>query len=121
MNGYPIHGEAYIDGDASGGVAMILYIAGSVTVRALASTEVLHITDIFVNIEAGGDFSVVADSDAAGRRILEGNVAMNGGVDKHYATPNGYACPAGVVPKLFGASTGGKRNSCIIEGFILEA
>jgi hypothetical protein len=117
--GIPVHGEAYIDGDASGGIEVILYSAGSVTVYTLAATEYLHVTDIFVQIEAGGDYAVVANSDAAGRRLRIGNLAVNGGDEHHYQSP--FVCPQGVVPKFFGVSASAKRNVCIIEGFVVSA
>ena len=74
MYGHGIHGEAIIDGAANGGIAVILYTSGSVTVRTLGSTEVLHITDVQLLCETGADLWLVADSKAAGRYVVHGTV-----------------------------------------------
>lgn len=116
-HGELVHGEAYIDGNASTGIALTLYRSGETTERTLASDEYLNIYAVHMQSETGGDLALLADSDAAGRRILIGNYAANGGVDKEYVVP--YTCPRGVVPKFFGAATG--RNTCIIEGTITKA
>jgi hypothetical protein len=117
MPGFLVHGESITDGDASSGVVLTLYESGGTTTIALGATKFLVITDAFIATEDGGDLSLVADSDAGGRRILYGNFAVNGGVDKVFITP--YRCPRGVVPKLFGTTTG--KNIAIIEGYITEA
>ncbi len=115
---YVVRGEAYIDGNASGGIDVILYDMGSDgETRTLLSTEFLNITDIFVHIEDGGDFSLYMGTDATGKRILKGNVALNGGVSRRYQTP--FRLPRGVVPTFVGSAT--NRNACYIEGFITEA
>lgn len=115
---YQVHGEAIKDGDASGGVAIILYNSGSVVVRTLAPTEFLVITDVFISDETGGDTWLVADSKAAGRYIVHASFAAQSGVDKVLKSP--YRCPRGVTPKFYG-SNAATISICIIEGFITEA
>jgi len=61
MQGDRVHGEAITDGNASGGIAVVLYISGSTTVRTLADTEFLSVTDIKIMSEDGGDVSLVSD------------------------------------------------------------
>lgn len=112
-----VHGEAIYDGDSSGGVAMILYESGSVTVRTLGADEYLVVTDVTFFTEAGGDLFLVADSKAAGRYLLVAGMAGNGGYDKQYKTS--YRCPKGKGLKLFGVAT--HRDMAIIEGYITQA
>jgi len=115
---YSVHGESITDGDASGGVAVTLYDSGSPnTVRVLLAGEVLHITDIQILCETGGDVWLVADSKAAGRYLLHGTLDAKGEIIKHYSKP--YVCPHGTGLKFYGVAT--NINSCIIEGFIEEA
>ena len=115
---YVVRGEGFLDGDAAAApITVTLYDMGSDgETRTLKSTEFFRITDIFVHLEAGGDFSVYVGSDAAGKRILIGNVAANGGVSRRYKTP--WMCKRGGVPTLVGASSG--RNTLMVEGFITE-
>lgn len=112
-----VHGEAILDGDASGGVTMLLYPAGSATAGTLGASQILHITDIHMVVENGGDAALVADTDAVGRRIVKGHYDTNGGVDKSFQHP--YTCPVGVTPVFIGAAA--NLNVCLIEGFITEA
>ena len=115
--GYPIHGEIIVDGDASGGVAVVLYTSGTTDVRTLAASEFLVITDIQIIVEASADISLVADSKAAGRYLVHGNVAANGGVVRSLLSP--YRCPRGVGLKFYGG--GQAESACIVEGYITEA
>ncbi len=114
---FSVHGESITDGDSSSGVAVILYDSGSVEVRALKSTEVLHITDMQIYNETGGDTWLVVDAKEAGRYIVFASFDAKGGIVHHFSKP--FVCPKGVVPKLFGAAS--NINSCLIEGFISEA
>jgi len=99
MQGEPIHGEVS-SADASGGVAVSLFSAGGTsTARTLAATEYLNITDIIFLSVAGGAAALVADTDAAGKRIFKhDDVEAKGGIAHHFAIP--WSCPVGVVPKL---------------------
>lgn len=114
--GEPVHGELVTDGDASGLTVLILYTSGSVTVRTLAVDEFLTVTDLCIILEDGGDFSLVADSAAAGKYIAHGNAAANGGLARSFNTP--YVCPEGVTPKFSGAAA--NRSVCTIEGYITK-
>ena len=113
---YRIHGEITTSGTSA--TPIVLYDKGSAaTVRTLLSTEFLHITDIKVMCEAGGDFSVYLGADTAGKRIAWGNLAANGGLVGDFRED--FTCPRGVIPTFIGGASG--RNSLIIEGFITEA
>lgn len=114
--GEPVHAERVVEDDASELTALTIYPSGSVTARSLGANEFFHVTDISIILEAGGDFSLVADEAAAGKYIRHGNVAANGGVEAHLITP--YACPKGLVPKFVGPATG--RSVCLVEGFISQ-
>ena len=114
---YNVHGEAIIDGDASGGIAVILYDKGSVNVRTLKAGEFLYVTDIQLLSETGADLWLVADSKAAGRYVAHGTVDAKGGIILHLNSP--YCCSRGIGLKFYGA--GDNINSCVIEGFIREA
>lgn len=118
MIGYPVHGELITDGNAATATVLVLYISGSTTVRTLAATEFLTITDILISTEIGGECSLAADDDTAGGEvIIKAEFAPNGGVQGPIVTP--YKCPKGVMPKFKGISTG--LDVCIIEGHITEA
>ena len=111
---YEIHGERIVDGDASTLTAIVLYEAGSVTIRTLASTEVLHITSGLIITETAGDVQFLADSAAAGRYIVQTKSAAG----QPIPIPP-YVCPKGVTPKFAGVSS--NRNQCTIQGFIRAA
>lgn len=119
--GEPVHAEVD-SANASAGVAFTLYLMGSTTARTLAATEFFYITDILLDApEAEGAVKIVADTDAAGKRVLKvtmgATAAGNAGwIEHHFETP--YACPKGVVPKLI-APAG--QIDCIMTGFILGA
>lgn len=117
MVGRPVHLERVVDGDASTLTALAIYPAGSTTAYTLGSGEVLHITDVFIMLESGGDFSLVANEAAAGKYIAHGNAAPNGGVVMSKRTS--FTCAPGVTPKFSGATT--NRSVCLCEGSILEA
>lgn len=114
--GEPVHGELITDGNASSLTVLVLYQSGSVTVRTLAADEFFTITDVLIILEDGGDFSLVADSAAAGRYIAHGNAAANGGLSRQLSNP--YVCPKGVTPKFSGAAA--NRSVCTVEGFITK-
>lgn len=118
MLGEPVHGEAILDGDASGGIAVILYKAGTTTVRTLAAGEYLHVVDVLIGNETGADTWLVADSKAAGRYVFHATMGAKGRERLHfYDRP--YVCPKGTGLKLYGAAS--NINSCIIEGYITQA
>lgn len=115
--GDPVHGELITDGDASTATVLVLYKSGTTTVRTLAADEFLSITDVLIVSEDGGDISLLAGSaGAAGKYIVHGNFAANGGVDKSFSTP--YTCPIGVTPYFKGAAA--NLDVCVIEGFITK-
>jgi len=119
MGSYSVHGERVIDGDASALTALILYDSGSVVVRTLLATEVLHITDVVIIDEEAADIQLVADSAAAGRYIVQTKSAVGVPIVIHFNMP--YVCPKGVVPKFAGGSGAAARSMCVIQGFIREA
>lgn len=100
--------------DASGGVALTLYLDGTVTTTTIGADEYLYITDLQLVVAAGGAAGLYADSDAGGRRIAKGTYAPTGGV-----IPGGFnrrrKCPKGVTPKVI-APIG--QVDCIIHGYI---
>lgn len=117
MAGFNIHGERVIDGASSTLTVLTLYEAGSTTTRALASTEVLHITDVIIMTEDASDVELVVDSAAAGRYIINTKTAAGVPIVINFNNP--YICPKGIVPKFKGG--GANRNMCIIQGWISEA
>jgi len=117
LRGEEVHGESITDGNASGGIAVTLYKAGSVVVRTLAATEILYITDVRIFCEDGADCSLCADGKVAGEYMIHGTVAVKGGVVTHYEQP--FACALGTGLTFYGAAA--NLNTCIIEGFITGA
>lgn len=115
QRGIEVHGEVS-SADASAGVALTLYESGSTTARTLKATETLVLTDVLLVSATGGDVKLVADTDAAGRRIVKGTVAANGGISMSLYTP--HYCPVGVVPKVI-APAG--QVDCCVQGFIVQA
>lgn len=99
--GKEIHGELS-SADASSGVVITLYEAGTENVFTLASTEFIEITELLVVAVAGGDVRVFFGTDAtpaAGSMIARGNVGSNGGFAKSWIrTPRGGV--AGDIPRL---------------------
>jgi len=96
---HEFHGEVKEGTDASSGIAFTLFSGGSVTEYTLQSDERLVITDVLVVSENAGLVGVHVDSDAAGRRVVQGSVAAGGGIAHHFTTP--HFCPGNTVPKLF--------------------
>ena len=118
FRGEEVHGELVVaDGDASTLTVVVLFVAGTTTVRTLTSKEYLNITDLWIGNEAGGDTQLLADSAAAGRHIINVNLTTTSVIERHYARP--YTCPKGVTPKFKGGASG--LSSCIFEGFITTA
>ena len=112
--GDPVHGEV-VSADASAGVAAILYTSGTNTVRALTATEFLEITDVHLVSTVGGTYAFVADTDAAGRRIVKGEADALGGIVTNLSSP--FVCPKGVTPKLIAAAG---AVALTFEGFIRQ-
>lgn len=111
-----VHGEVFVDG-AGAASAIVLYQQGTSTVRTLAATEFLYITDLVMTSEAGGEVSIYFGSDAVGKRLLKMVVAAKSGYDHEYCTP---VCgPKGVG--LTVNTTGADWTFVAIEGFIRSA
>jgi hypothetical protein len=113
--GDPIHLEVD-SADSSAGTAFTIYKAGSTAAYTLTATEYIDVSDIIFISTAGGTFSIVANSDAGGKRIAKGSVDAKGGLAHHFETP--YTCPIGVTPKLFAAAG---QVTCVLQGFVTEA
>lgn len=117
LRGEEVHGEIFIDGDASGGLEVVLYKAGSVVVRTLTATEILYVSDVQILCETGGDIWLCADGKVAGEYVVHANVDAKGGLVLHFQQPR--ACAPGTGLTFYGAAS--NRNVCIIEGFIAGA
>lgn len=123
LRGEPVHGEAILDGDASGGIAVVLYepsnfsAAGAAVVRTLQDGERLYVTDVQIANEAGGDTWLCADDKVAGEYVSHANLAANGGIVVHFEQPRACAPATGLT--FFGGAQG--LNACIIEGFVTQA
>jgi len=113
--GDPVHFELQ-DADCSGaGVAITIHDAGSVAVRTLGATEILHITDLCLMTEAGGACGLFADTDVAGRRVVAGTFDILSGIARTFKVP--YACPVGITPIVIAAA--GNIDLCG-QGFITQ-
>ena len=113
----PIHGELIVDGDGSTLTALTLYQSGTVTTVTLTGKMRLFVTDVFIMLESGGDFELIADGEVAGEYIAQGNAAANGGVQMSLRTA--FRCQAATGVKFKGVAT--NRNVCIIEGYVRSA
>lgn len=118
LRGTPIHGEAIIDGDASGGIDMILYESGSVTVHPLQPNESIYVTDVQISSEKAADVSLCADGKVAGEYIVHHKSGAADGITRIVNFQQPRACAAGTNLKFYGGN--GNLNSCVIEGFIIE-
>ncbi len=116
MIGNPVHGESITDGSTSSGVAVTLYTAGGVAERTLGASEVLHVTDVQMYNEVGGDTFLCADGKVAGEYVAQAALDAKGGIILKKGIP--FSCAPGTGLVFFGAGSG--RNVCIIEGFIME-
>lgn len=101
--------------DASGGIAITLYKAGSTTAYTLLSTEYVDVTDIIFISTAGGVYALTMDVNSAGHWIAKGNAAALGGLAHHFETP--VSCPIGITPKLFAAAG---QVDLIVTGYITK-
>jgi hypothetical protein len=117
MHGEPVHAERIVDGNSSALAVLKLFVSGTATERALGADEYFHITDVYIQLQAGGAFALVADAATDGLTVRRGVAAANGDVQANLHVP--YVCPKGVVPKFSGAASG--LNVCIVEGFITKA
>lgn len=111
--GIPVHGEV-VSADAHAGVAFTL--SKGALAFTLGTDDTLFISDLQVVMEDAGAFAVVADSDAAGKRVAKGSVLGGGGVVLNFQTP--FECPRGIMPKLI-ADAG--NVSALIQGLIQRA
>lgn len=120
--GDEIHGERIVDGDASVLTALTIYKSGGFTAagvavaRPIAADEFLCITDVIITLQSASDYSLLADSAAAGKYIVQAASDTFGGIVLHFIEP--YVCPMGVTPKF--SSSGVERNSCIIQGYVTK-
>ena len=112
--GDPIHMEA-VRASGAANTTFLLYKAGSATAFTLASTQYISITDIIFISTSGGTYAIVADTDAAGRRVAKGNADALGGLAHHFEEP--YVCPVGVTPVLIAADG---IVACTMQGFLTD-
>ena len=112
-----VHGEYFLDGDASAEKSVVLYEGGTTTVRTLAANEYLYITDVVMTCETGGDVALYFGTDVVGKRLLKMAVAAKSGYDHAYKTP--FCGLKGEGLKLTMAAT--NVNYVAIEGFIRSA
>lgn len=117
--GEVVHGEAYVDGDASS-VSAVLYKAGSTTVRTLGAKEVLHITSWVLNDETGGDVAVEADGAADGEYLFIGSVIAKDVITHSYESGNEFICAPGTGITFVGSS-GATRSLFTFQGYITSA
>jgi len=117
-NGDEVHGELHST-DASSGVEIPLYRAGSTDVRPIQDNEFLEIHSLELRTAAGGDVYVFVGEDstvAAGETASRGTYAANGG-------RSGEICPpyAGIkAGKPFVVAPAGVIE-IIIEGTVRRA
>lgn len=81
--GDPIKGSVHST-DASAGVEIPIYDAGSVTARTLAANEYIVIHSISLVTVPGGDAYVILGPDASigtGETVIRGTFAANGGIE----------------------------------------
>jgi len=119
--GEQVHGEL-VSADASTAAAIVLYKAGTRTVRTLGSTEHLVITDVMMNSTAATDVALFDDADAdgtidAGERIAHGDFSAKGGLVTAFSTPR--YCSKGITPKVKAGAAGAVK--VLILGYILKA
>jgi hypothetical protein len=100
--------------DASGGVTLSLYTPAG-DVRTLTSNEILVISDYLIAWNVAGSVALVANTDAAGKRIFKATVAAAGGVQANLQAP--HYCARGVTPVLI-ASAG--QVDVQIHGYIIH-
>lgn len=113
ISGDRVHGEAS-SANATSGVALSLFEAGSVTAATVGANDKLHIVSMLVIAVPAGRCVLAAAADTAGRRIAGGTLVANSGFALKFPMP--FVCPAGVTPKIFCASAG--QVDVSIEGFI---
>ena len=111
--GEAIRGGRVVDGDASTLTAITLYPAGSLTARALASSEFLNITSLHIMVETAGDVLLQATADLA---IVDAGLPETGGLTHQFDPP--FVCPKGLVPKFSWPAS--NKSSCIITGYITK-
>jgi hypothetical protein len=87
--------------DASAGVAVSLYDMEGNAVT-LGSTERLVIYDLAIIAVAGGAIALTQITNVAGKRLVSGTVAANGGIVIDYLRP--LECAKGQTPVLFAAA-----------------
>jgi hypothetical protein len=89
MHGDEVQGHVHSE-NASGGVQVPIYDAGSVTARTIQSHEYLVVTDVTIVSVPGGDVHLFVGADATpgtGETVERGTVAANGGIVQGYTTP----------------------------------
>lgn len=110
MLGDPIHGELH-SLDASGGVRVPVYKAGSVDAYTLAPNEYVEIHSVELVSAAGGDVALFlggTNTPSAGEYVVRGTVNANSGLvmsKMHFIGTDGSVpfliAPAGVVDVNF--------------------
>jgi hypothetical protein len=120
VHGDPFHGEVS-SSNASAGVKVTLYKAGSADAYTPLSTEYVTITDVVFVSTVGGVYNLVGAlpagtaSDVAGLRIAKGAADALGGVVFRFDTP--ITLPKDYVPFLI-ADAG--QVDLIITGYISQ-
>ena len=115
--GSPVKGEVS-SADATGaGETVLLYPAGSATAITLGATEFLTITDFWFNTTAALDVKLVANTDAAGKRIFKGSWEELGGIAASLTVP--ITCPMGITPILIADGAG--QVDLTFTGYITKA
>lgn len=126
VSGEPILGILH-SSDASAGVEVPIYNAGSRTARTLASNEYLVITWVLLITAAGGDAYLITGPDASvgtGETVLRGTFGASGGGGPINLTPphmgkfseKAYAtAPAGVLDVCFGGYIKAEGNNTSVK------
>jgi hypothetical protein len=115
--GEPFVGEV-VSLDASAGVAFTLYLAGSTTPYTLLATDFVSVSDYVITRTTSGTAAIVGATDVAGKRLVKGSLAAQGGIVQHLKTDHVFA--EGVTPVLIAAADAG-YCAAIIHGAISHA
>lgn len=99
-----VRGEVRVDaGDASAGVAIALYDSEGTAVT-LGNNDRLSVTEVVMTTDTAGVVTLAYGDGAAGKRLLEGTVAANGGVAMGYVRQP-LVFPKATAPKFFHSET----------------
>lgn len=115
IHGDEVHGEV-ISADASGGVAVTFYDAGTLTARTLSSTEFVTVTDVMLSSTVGGVFDLFfGTTTGAGRHIVKGILDAKSGLMKILKTPR-----CGPVGQGITLSAAAGQIDLVITGYISQ-